>query len=177
MKVCAKFDQLPESVKWQTGLHSVCNADWAKLCSDPTFGPVLCPPGGKIITSLCEVIPEKCDDKSSEYRRCASDWSECIYDSTWNFCHSFPELCPRNATMPINNSTNSTYGPRDEGHLREMICNADSGKFCRGTRDPVINDVCGSYNMLPTEIKNSTSIFSICQADLEKMCTDSKLKP
>ena len=59
-----------------------------------------------------------------------------------------------------------------------MICKADSGKFCRGSTDNiVIEDVCANYNMLPTMIKNSTSIGSICQADLDNMCVDPIKKP
>ena len=57
------------------------------------------------------------------------------------------------------------------------ICLADPGKFCGDRIDMiVIKDVCDNWDKLPAEVREKTSLQSLCKADLVKMCTEAGLK-
>ena len=57
------------------------------------------------------------------------------------------------------------------------ICAADAGKFCGNTPDRiVIKDVCDNWDKLPADVRDKTSLGSLCKADLVKMCTEAGLK-
>ena len=57
------------------------------------------------------------------------------------------------------------------------ICQADPGTFCGDATDMiVIKDVCDNWDKLPADVREKTSLQSLCKADLVKMCTEAGLK-
>jgi len=100
-QVCERFDDLPDYIKWTTGIHSICVADWDRMCNDSTIKEKVCP-FGYPLNDLCNLydgstpgFPDtgKCYPGSESFDQCSQNWEKCLYNMTFNFCVSFPELC------------------------------------------------------------------------------------
>ena len=118
---------------------------------------------------------------------------ECLARPDWNMCNSFPELCMNITEFYYNEShgnhsnhtCNQTFGIQDQFDMFRRICSVDHNRYCpNGDHNPpAIRDVCRDWgaplfqHQHTAEVGYFTSLWTICRADLMRICeTDDNLR-
>jgi hypothetical protein len=163
MDVCANMAKMDIEVMTGSGIASICQADInGKICADQTTASMNCP-GGKIVSSLCAMLPDKCDKAKTNFDSCADNWKACLNDPNWKFCNSFPEFCDQSGSTITIPTTATNYNFFKSGQeLIDKICSTDSAKFCGGGNVPRLDGVCNAYNDLPDEVKHQSTFYQLC---------------
>lgn len=114
---------------------------------------------GKIKTNMCEKYPEKCDETSSTYDKCAKDWTACLLDIDFHMCSHFEDACF---------SAAERFGPQvkeitDFASLKTAVCEFDAETYCAGGSNMNMIAVCRNIGLLDFEILGGTALGSLCE--------------
>jgi len=99
-------------------------------------------------------------------------------ENTIDYFKEFEGAAPvrrmRRALQAVTNLQKYTSG---EEMARE-ICSKNSAMFCdESGMMPSIIKICNNFDFLPADVKTSTSMRTICAADIKKMCNDASISP
>jgi hypothetical protein len=152
-----------------TSIKNFCAIDPRKVCNDKFLGDLFCEEkDGKRQISFegaCKLYPQKCEFNKPEFDKCVVSWTDCLINSAWQPCASFPEACAAPTVV------NPTFADTDA--LGKEICNSDKKLFCNGTDSDVTSalTVCDNVDKLPQTVQFDSSVKSFCeQAKPRELC-------
>ena len=127
--VCLNYHKLPDQgrLHFKSSLSQMCTSDWDynKVCVDQANAQKVCSDGKSINRDLCQMYPDKCQDKKS----CANDVYGCLARSQVDnyYCQEFPELCMLKF--------------KDGKELINEVCSIQNGILCTNGL-PSVNQIC-----------------------------------